>query len=528
MKLKIGNPSAFWLLLLSIFGLLSCNSVEKYNTHLDQELTPAQLKKDVDYTYETLKRFHPELHWYISEEALQYKFDSLKQTLDSPLTPRAFYYRIAPVVAEVRQGHLRVSPPIEKFNRKEIKQLKNQKGLFGRMDYAVENDRIFVIANRDSFAQIVPGTELLSINGVEVSDLLNHYRKLNSSDGFNTTFQRHFMAQAWPSYHAAENGILDSVRISTQYEGEVKEFYIYREHKSSAEREEEKARNKEMYENENKTKDYDPATLAFNRNLIYKDQDSLVAYMKIKTFSGFLSKKFYQNSFAEMKETGTQYLILDVRDNLGGSLSEIHNLYSYLAKDDFVFMKDMQVTGRNSMLHAQYFKARPWWAKPFLGLFAPYYYMRTLTSTRKKDGKFVVGNRKYTRPTEPQENAFAGKVYVLINGGSFSAASVLPAKMQNDGRAILVGEETGGAHDGTVAGRYTMKDLPESDLRLPVSLILIQPEVEFENEGKGVKPDIEIIPTIDDLVQKNDIELNWILQEIETDSGVQLKEQDEI
>jgi C-terminal processing protease CtpA/Prc len=54
---------------------------------------------------------------------------------------------------------------------------------------------------------------------------------------------------------------------------------------------------------------------------------------------------------------------------------------------------------------------------------------------------------------------FLKESFVLINGSSFSASSILTSKLKNDKKAVLVGEETGGANDGTVAGFYSFQTL---------------------------------------------------------------------
>jgi C-terminal processing protease CtpA/Prc len=46
-------------------------------------------------------------------------------------------------------------------------------------------------------------------------------------------------------------------------------------------------------------------------------------------------------------------------------------------------------------------------------------------------------------------NAFKGKIYVMINGGSFSASSLISSNLKLK-RVTFVGEETGGAFNGTV------------------------------------------------------------------------------
>ena len=121
---------------------------------------------------------------------------------------------------------------------------------------------------------------------------------------------------------------------------------------------------------------------------------------------------------------------------------------------------------------------------------------------------------KADKPTKSNKEAFHGKVFVLINGGSFSASSIITAKLKNDKRATLVGEETGGANDGTVAGFYSYQKLPNSEIRFPIGLLLVQPNIDFSDTKKGVTPDIEIKEILQDIIDKKDPQLDWIRNEI--------------
>lgn len=49
--------------------------------------------------------------------------------------------------------------------------------------------------------------------------------------------------------------------------------------------------------------------------------------------------------------------------------------------------------------------------------------------------------------------------------------------------------------------------------------MLIEPDIQFSNTKKGVIPDIEIIPTKEDIFSNNDVQLNWILKDIEAKKG---------
>ncbi|QDP84092.1 peptidase S41 [Chryseobacterium sp. SNU WT5] len=507
------------LLLSSLFIISSCVSVKKHNEKLEIPISVEKLKEDIDYTHRKLEQLHPKLYWYISKEELDYKFDSLKTTIQKPLKPNEFYQKLAPIIAKVREGHLRLYPYQKRLTKKEIKDLEKQKGLLGRYNFVIDQDRIFVKDNADKIENMNVGTEILTIKDIPVKDLLDKYRPIVNSDGFNTTFQKYSLARSWPGFFTAEYGILDSVKIEAKYQNQLKTFYLHREKITKEEKVKTEQENKKLTKSQaGKTKDYNIVTRSFNRDLQFPMKDSTVAYMKIKTFSGTYSRKFYRQSFAMLKKSPAKYLILDVRDNLGGSLSEIRNLYSYLVDEKFEFVTG-EVTSRSSLIQADYFEFVPTLAKPIAAITYPLYLIATSLSIKKQENKFYLRNIGTFSLKEPKRNHFAGEIYVLINGSSFSASSIISSKLKAEKRAFLVGEETGGANDGTVAGRYATTKLPNSKLKLPVGLILIQPKIQFTETKKGVLPDHEMIPTLQEILQKKDLQLEWIMNEIKNNGN---------
>src|SRR6218665_2553851 len=184
------RPVQYLFLCILVF---SCQSVKKNNLLLEKKIPAAQLRKDIDFAYGKLKRFHPELYWYISKENLDHKFDSLKTSIDQPMTPNEFYFQFSPIIASINEGHLRLKALHRRYTKAEQKDFKNKRPLFALMDYQVLDDRLFVKENKENIKDIKPGTEILKINGENVSDLIKKYKKLYSSDGKNKTFQKYFM-----------------------------------------------------------------------------------------------------------------------------------------------------------------------------------------------------------------------------------------------------------------------------------------------------------------------------------------------
>ncbi|MFP3834124.1 S41 family peptidase [Chryseobacterium sp. SIMBA_028] len=501
------NYSAIFILAM----LSSCASIRRHNEQRASCIPPDQLKEDVDYAYAKLQQMHPQLYWYIPKQELEQKFDSLKKTLNEPLTPLQFYFKFQPVIAGIREGHLSLRMPRKKFTKKEIKKLEHKKGLFSRFEYYISNDQMYIIQNNDSIENIQPGTEILSINNVPVSDYIKKYRSLISSDGYNTTFQPYFLKDLFFNYYTAENGLSDKAAIETLYKGEKHTYILNRESKSDTDVEKDKEMKKRT--EDKKLNDYVAASNSYNRSFKFLDKDSTIAYIKVKSFSREYSEEFYKKTFSKIKSAKASYLIIDVRNNYGGSLYEINNLYSYLTDKPFTLIKPSQVTSRDVPLRTNYFRKSTPLEFAFKSIAYPSYFFAQAFSTYTKDGK-VFYKMKADKPTKPNKEAFNGKVFVLINGGSFSASSIITAKLKNDKRATLVGEETGGANDGTVAGFYSYQKLPNSEIKFPIGLLLVQPDINFSDSKKGVVPDVVIHESMQDIIDKKDPQLDWIRNEI--------------
>lgn len=133
---------------------------------------------------------------------------------------------------------------------------------------------------------------------------------------------------------------------------------------------------------------------------------------------------------------------------------------------------------------------------------------------KDKNGKNIYATQ--TKPHKVNKDSFKGKIYVLINGMSFSASSIISSNLKGSKRATFVGEETGGAYNGTVAGFMPLIKLPNSELKVRIGLMLIAPHYKTEIIGRGIFPDVPIIPTLQDRINGNDPEMDWILNNIKS------------
>jgi C-terminal processing protease CtpA/Prc len=515
------------LFVFTILFFTKCTSVKKQNAHLDKFISTKKLKSDVDFTYKTLQQLHPNLYGYISQSVLDSKFDSLKQTIIEPLKPLGFYKKLSPIVAAIKQGHTYVYGPTKLFTKKETKALlKKGIGPLSQFEFNFTDDKLYIIKNKSSNKTIQPGTEVVAINHTIPIDLITEFNSFYTADGYNHTLKKTQSGKRFSTFFTIENGIKDSLVYHFKYKDSIKDITIRRlkadttknEHLknkllkaklTAAEKETHKALKRKK-----KINGYNKEYKNYNRNIDFIKKDSSIVLMKIRGFKNGNYRTFYKQSFETLKKHQTQNLILDLRDNGGGRLTEIAHLYSYLSDTTFVFLRKSEVVSRNSLFKGAYWHGGSLPVKALKVLCSPLIYSYLLLTVHKaENGKNYYATE--TRKHKVNKNAFKGKLYVLINGGSFSASSILSSNLKGAQRATFVGEETGGAYNGTVAGFMPIVQLPNSNLKIRIGIMEIKPYYATAVKGRGIFPDKEITPTLEDVLQENDPELKWIMDDIQ-------------
>ncbi|SMC33747.1 S41 family peptidase [Cellulophaga tyrosinoxydans] len=517
-----------WAILLS-----SCVSVKKHNAEIAKLHQVSELQKDVDVAYHKLRKLHPKLYQFISEEALDFKFDSLKKSIKEPMTSADFYLKLAPVVAEVRQGHISIGAPSKRFTKKERKSNAKKQFDIAKLKFEKVADAVII---KESFGKdsTLVGSEVLLVDNDSITEITEKYKKLFSSDGYNKTFQDKFIALNLLAFYSKHSGYLDSISLTLKKQDSVFTRKFLRVPKDSVNKkttevdslknttiaqltkaEKQLARKKAKLNKKNNRKyGFISGTTQYTRNFKFVGADSLVAYMKIRGFGNGNYKKFYKEVFAKIDSSKSENLIIDLRDNLGGRLDEIAYLYTYLVSEEHQFIEKAQTSTRLPFLKSTISSRNPFMYN-FLGVLAsPIIVPVELLFGSKKNGVVYYKLPSSKRHRKPNPLNFKGDIYVLINGNSFSASSIISTNLKASKRAVFVGEETGGHYNGTVAGRYKYLRLPNTKVALNFGLMQIQAPYQTAENGYGIKPDKEIIPTKVDRLKGIDPELEWVLAQL--------------
>lgn len=533
---------------LCVFVLLlfSCGSIQNYNEQITSLHTPKELRSDVDKAYKKLQKLHPKLYQFISKEDLDFKFDSLKKAINTPISSNDFYKKLAPVVYEVRQGHIGLNPPAKRYAKKERKQLRKKEFEFYDLDFENVKDA-FLIKDNFGIDSTIIGAEVLAVGGEPIEKLIEDYKKLSSSDGYNTTFQDRFIALRFSGFYYKDKGYLDSVPLSLRLNDSVFEKTFRRIPKDSiktilkwrdslakkdsiksenkqvkltkAEKKTKKAKRKITQKNNLKygfikSKKLSKKDKLFTRNFNFIGKDSTVGYIRISNFNNGKYKDFYKEVFVKIDSAKSKNLVIDLRNNTGGRLAEIAHLYTYLVDKNHQFIEKGQSLTRFPFLKATFSNDNSVLGKAIGVLMMPVAVPIELSKGSKKNGIRYYKFPSSKQDQEPDPLNFKGKIYVLINGNSFSASSILSTNLKATKRATFVGEETGGHYNGTVAGMTKYVELPNSKVRLNFGLLQIQAPYQNPVNGYGISPDIEIVPTKKDRMEGIDPEIQWILKDI--------------
>ncbi|QDW23954.1 hypothetical protein FFJ24_003565 [Pedobacter sp. KBS0701] len=459
---------AFFILFFGATSPLNAQHLDQMTKQLYQ---PSAFKKDIDLVQTTLKREHPNLYLYISKKKLDYKFDSLRKTIVKPLTPIALYVKLLHVISSIGDGHLKIELDHAKLTPQDIAILKKpllQHPIY-QFEYYVTGNRLFIAKNISADPAILKGTEILSINSVSAARLIDSLNGYITADGYNTTFKRYLMNHSGLFAERYRFLFPDNKRldISLKSSGNPREIKLEAQQK----------------------KGFDSTGVAMLPSTEYRrlTVDSNIAYIKLRHFNIGPEYAGYQDIFADIEKRKLKTLVIDLRGNPGGNLVWPARFYSHLIDSPRYFYRLPEEIKKQKQLYNNQ-KIRVWVDKISGSAF-----------------ELIM----------PHQFTFKGKVYVLIDGGTFSAGSLLAANLKTLKNVTFVGEETGGSKNVWTALTLKSLTLPASQLLLRYGTLPAFFGDLTSIDGRGLMPDVPVTYQMEDYLSVRDLELDWVLKDIE-------------
>ena len=224
-----------------------------------------------------------------------------------------------------------------------------------------------------------------------------------------------------------------------------------------------------------------------------KDPD--VAQIQVGGFGGANYPRWMEDTFRALHEKQAKVLILDLRGNGGGNDMYGAMLVSYLTDKSFRYFDHINVKTVDPS-----FKEHSTWSA------AAGQRLRAGVEPNPASG-FLVTPKLHPGVAEqrPGKYPFTGKVFVLIDGGTFSTAADFCAVVHHLKRATFVGEETGGGYYGNNSGFGITLKLPKSGVRVGIPLYEYWNAVPgYDGKRRGTRPDFPVATTAADLIRGAD------------------------
>ena len=481
--------------------------VTKTDTFIVQTLTPRVMRKDLEIFRGIREKANSGFYRYRSRAQMDSLYARAFSRIAQPMPIQEFYKIILALTDFEGSCHnsTHLPHPITAYWPK-------NKGFFpfylrrvGGGMYVNETGKVLPL-----------GTRIVAINGVSDTDIRRALYKYSTSDGYTVSNKESFSVNNGFGWRFPfEFGFKDTYNIRYVLPGAADTQSVTLNGISMPE----------------KQADYRHRHSAPLDSLFDTEVQDLYSFRMLDAQTGLLNireftmaaneqdpeyavySRFLDSVFTLLKTEHIPNLILDIRNNPGGSNPNDLKLFTYLAKRPFRENKEAFIS----------FKKVPY----------PQYFVWNSSDrqNQKRERKYQEkewneefsvekNGRYYQNPSlnpywYPDSNRFTGNTYVLIDENVGSAASHFAAHVRDNSDAVLIGNETVGGyyeHNGHIPVEYR---LPGSGIVTRFSIVCVRQDVSEHPKqpvGHGVMPDYQILPDYNDFLQNRDTQLEFTLR----------------
>jgi len=440
-------------------------------TYGQTSISKSALAQDLDVLKLNLETYHTGLYTYTSKKEFDRWFEKAKENLNDA-TAYQFFRKINELNSIIRNGHTYfiINPNERELNLKmppfSIYKFKNS--FYVKSVTTTEN-------------QAIIGKEIVSLNGVNISEVFHRLLNYKKRDGNNSTQPKEELLDSFSITYAIHYGTKEKTSVEILNNSIVKTIELVNVPFNKTESETEKR--------------YDNGKLKFTI-------DDSIAILTIPTFyQKALKKDKYKKKlkkiFSTIRMKNVKHLIIDVRNNGGGNTPMVEELISYINPKPSIFYKDVY------QLHKK-------WDKSIIPSISEYPKDISQIALRKGNDNFYRNKGSDgTKINKPKKNVYPHELFILTNGNTLSAAAEFTSFIKQHRKATFIGEESGGNKVQNTSGDWLKFLLPNSKLAILIPYVVWEMNVDFDNDGYGIQPDHWIRNTIEDELNNTDRALNF-------------------
>jgi hypothetical protein len=464
--------------LILIWLLAACAASKNYNP--DKKYSRQELQQDYSLLRNILEQKHPSLYWYTPKDSMNFYFDSLYNNIPDSMTELQFGWQVlAPLTQKIRCGHTSFS-----MSKNWGKYLRNKVIPSFPLFVKVWGDTMLITGNlnrKDSLLKT--GTLIKSVNNIRNHDLIEKMFQYLPADGYADNVNYIRLSSNFPYYHRNIFGIYKNYSVGyADSAGAEKNMIVpmwlpVKDTSNKKKLEPAPKISKRQLKKERRV----------NARSLVIDSSINTAIITLNTFNnggGRRLRCFIKKSFKTIRQQEIKNLIIDLRMNGGGEINMSSLFTKYIRNKPFRMTDTAFAVSKSLAPYTKYIKQG--WLTNLGFIF--------LTRKKKIDNNYHFGfyERKMYQPKI--NNHFDGKVYVLINGPTFSASTLFCNLVKGQENVTLVGEEAGGGWHGNNGIMIPDIVLPATKIRVRLPLFRIVQYNHVPKDGRGVAPDIYIPP----------------------------------
>lgn len=484
-----------YLLIILTLYFVPCKS---QTIQSSQKLSSSSLLADFNLMKEMLMDYHPGLYRYQDSTSVNNLFKSLELELSNgDKSLKDVYLLFSKFTSSLKCGHTYCNFYNQNNTIKDSLFKRDDKVPFS---FYLYDKRMFVDKNLSNNSELVEGSEVLEINKVSVTSIIDSLIQYVKGDGNNNlkrvndlntsgigTFETFDIFQPLV-YPPIKNQY--ELKFRNSINSSISTITI-----NSISRTERFERIEKKYGKQAST---------YDELWTYKIIENNIGYLQIGTFvTNKLTidwKEFINKAFEEFKNKNINNIIIDIRGNEGGDDDVNKYLAKKLAKKDIKSPSYIELLRYEKVkdIHRQYIYT---WDKSF--------YDRTGKLKKLNNGFYTWRQERKSLNINKKTNAYSGNTYLLVDAANSSATFYLAQLLKYNEIATIIGTETGGNLKGTNGGQLFFLRLPNSKIEIDIPLIGYYPTT--KQEDAGLKPDIVVKITDTDMLKNRDVVLEKTL-----------------
>jgi hypothetical protein len=418
-----------------VVALLAVCAVHVLHAQVRQQVYPEKLHQDVDAIAALVHEVHPDPYRYMSRVEMDQVVRRVKDSIRVPLDAEQFMAAVLPIFHAV--GDAQFVPELPAA----VSRLIGSRVPLLPLKVRILEQGVFVEEELKGFRSIPSGSQVLSINGLDMPALLARLSACIVADGANTSLKMRRIEQDLPRLYAQHIGRGASFTIRyIPPKGEEQEDVVFA------------ITGEEMLRSR---KPMGTAMLPWGATW---EQESGAMWVNLRTLdpdtlarAGQRADRFLEALLADLREKKVRTLVIDLRGAGGNDLAFAEQVFASLALQPFR-LGAVQVKEPGSTDH-------------------PQLYAYLSGAATRSSNAITQGDLK-----EPMPKAFQGKVYVLCDGLTRGTAAAFVMTARRTGRARIFGEETGSNAYSFTTGPELLVTLPNVQVQVHVPLVRVIPE----------------------------------------------------